>query len=633
MQTETHNIPEIASWKDLTKLSLLGLSRSPRPVVNHPQIKTLFDQERPDTSIKKDTSTTKELNTTISTEQQVLNFISALSLYEQAGVLAQAKESLGQINYYEQAPQEKRSVIHQLKLDDLESLKHTPVLLLKYLKVIEQAQVLIPPSIIPKLLNLGIELSSNMGLKLTKKESSIDLSAGYDQLKACIINIVGERGQWLIKLNPHWQQHYAINLNDRQEELLVLWKHGNEAERKIYLKRLRSLNPDLARQALVNDFSQERAQMRQSLLSVFKVNLGPNDEEFLESCLDDRSASVKQQAASLLVQLPTSALLTRLSQSLANYINLAPLLKKWKEAGLYYKAPNKDSSNQELTNQESLLTITLPKVALSAVEVRDCIGAINTFGQEHIKGGQRINLLAAFIRCVPLSWWTEQLEQELAHKAPTEEVLRNYLQSLLFEMRKHDHAEALLSALMQAYIHQTHIGHKLSDDGSLGDGSLGSNSELYELWGQALLGELKYSKVGVSHLFYDSLPPQIAKAELLSRIAQQKRDHDNSDYLVLVMTCVDEAEWTPEFSLLIMQMITGELSQIKKGKYAKYLDAAICHIGLYADLSVQPLVDQEWRAYQDRCDDELLYCLDLCQQRFRLRVKLQQQTHGLVKPE
>ena len=99
------------------------------------------------------------------------------------------------------------------------------------------------------------------------------------------------------------------------------------------------------------------------------------------------------------------------------------------------------------------------------------------------------------------------------------------------------------------------------------------------------------------------------------------------------MTCVDEAEWTPEFSLLIMQMITGELSQIKKGKYAKYLDAAICHIGLYADLSVQPLVDQEWRAYQDRCDDELLYCLDLCQQRFRLRLKLQQQTHGLVKPE
>ncbi len=76
--------------------------------------------------------------------------------------------------------------------------------------------------------------------------------------------------------------------------------------------------------ALVADWKTEKAEHRRRLLEALSGNLGPADEDFLEAVLDERAASVRAVAASLLQQLPGSALLARHGARLAALARFTP---------------------------------------------------------------------------------------------------------------------------------------------------------------------------------------------------------------------------------------------------------------------------------------------------------------------
>ena len=637
----------LSTWKEATKLALLGLSRSPRPHITHPQLSEILNDQGNHSLKDNGKDNAKEYakdklerdegyRSQITPEHQFLNFVSALNLYQEAGALPVSQETLTHLIHFDEAPPEKHSLVHQLKRDHLESLKHTPQLLLKYFTRLQQARVLVPPAAIPYLLELGIKLNYCF-----EPEE-------YDLFKASIKSLVAERGKWLIKQHPEWHKHYGLSLNEQQSEILDLWHHGQESERKSSLKLLRQIDPNLGRHCLMKDFKKEWAQLRQAFLAILIVNLSSADEPFLEHCLDDRSKTVQHIAASLLVCLPDSAYINRQTQNLSKYLSL-DALSQFIHAG--------NSTDDELLSQsESLLKITLPKTKLDESETRDCLAFAHTKGGASIKGGQRINRLAELIRCVPLSWWTEQITNNLNldRQVLIRENLSQYIKLMVNEAEKHDYGEALMHAWLQAYIHQSHIyaqqmtyaKHRLNKQdlnqelderreaklGEKGVSVLNQSSTLIQLtndwpiqqqaWGQVLIDAFNKQSIEMSSLFYQALPIQLLKAELVSCLETQ-----DPKWRSIILA--DQSDWSLNLSVLVMQVITFELSKVKKRKLPEHLYQAICHTGLHADLQVQTLIDQEWRAYQDHLPSELLDALDICQQRFVLRTEIQKQVQHL----
>ena len=250
--------------------------------------------------------------------------------------------------------------------------------------------------------------------------------------------------------------------------------------------------------------------------------------------------------------------------------------------------------SKSLSHNESLLSITLPKTKLSENEARDCLALLKV---EQASRGQRINRLAELIRCVPLSWWTEQLTTHfnLDRQPLDSDSLSQYVGLIVHEAKKHDYGEALMHAWLQAYIHQNHISSQqmtskqnLDKQGSVQE--LGEQSEVkqgekavsvlnqsstliqqtngwpiqQQAWGQVLLNAFKKQSIEMSSLFYQALPIQLLKAELISCLETQ-------DPKWRSVILADQSDWNLDLSVLVMQVITFELSKVKKGKAPEHL--------------------------------------------------------------
>lgn len=84
------------------------------------------------------------------------------------------------------------------------------------------------------------------------------------------------------------------------------WQHGSPAARLAFLRAQRRQDPAAARALLEAVFAAEPAKLRGDLLTALSDGLGPDDRPFLQSCANDRAATVKQVAESLLARLPGS---------------------------------------------------------------------------------------------------------------------------------------------------------------------------------------------------------------------------------------------------------------------------------------------------------------------------------------
>ena len=132
-----------------------------------------------------------------------------------------------------------------------------------------------------------------------------------------LLPVLGARGNWLARQNDAWSwvTDGVSTLTKTNVELLKqTWEEGTFAERRQALETLRRSNPAEAREWLSSDMPREKADHRARLLAACELGLSPEDEPFLETCLDDRSLVVTRTAAGLLARIPASALSRRMRE-------------------------------------------------------------------------------------------------------------------------------------------------------------------------------------------------------------------------------------------------------------------------------------------------------------------------------
>ncbi len=133
-------------------------------------------------------------------------------------------------------------------------------------------------------------------------------------LRADALNIIDERGRWLVKFILVGDWVVPSVLSDS------LWDEGKLNERVAYLKQLRETDAAKARALLEESWNGEASEARADLLSALEVHLSLDDESFLEHALEDKKKDVRKTAASLLNSLPDSKLVQRMTERAKRFV-------------------------------------------------------------------------------------------------------------------------------------------------------------------------------------------------------------------------------------------------------------------------------------------------------------------------
>jgi hypothetical protein len=203
------------------------------------------------------------------------------------------------------------------------------LLLVHWLEAAAKVDRVVPPRLLPALLEVG--------------------GARPSAVRLAIAGAVGERGAWLAVRNPDWR-----------------WLGAGPERRE---------GPDGIRARIAETWDTDGAQDRAAAVSRLVVGLGPDDEPFLERCLDDRAKAVREEAQRLLDRLPGSARAARMGERLRPLLTYSGGLRK-------------------------RLDILLPDDPDPAA-VRD--GLVELRGQ----GSKRARWRDQVVRGAPLSVWTE----------------------------------------------------------------------------------------------------------------------------------------------------------------------------------------------------------------------------------
>jgi hypothetical protein len=165
-----------------------------------------------------------------------------------------------------------------LRTDDHEHLG-------EWLSIAASVHKLVPPSLLPALLERGEEQS---------------------QLRSTILEVGGHRVLWLAAQNEEWA--FAA-IADPPEA----FKSGIRTARVAALAELRRQDPAAALATLIQGWAQEGGDDRTALLPELEIGLGPGDEDFLTRATTDGRKEVRNTATDLLARLPTSALIARMT--------------------------------------------------------------------------------------------------------------------------------------------------------------------------------------------------------------------------------------------------------------------------------------------------------------------------------
>ncbi|MHB9023792.1 MAG: DUF5691 domain-containing protein [Armatimonadota bacterium] len=131
--------------------------------------------------------------------------------------------------------------------------------------------------------------------------------------------VTGERGHWLAHWNPEWTYLLAESAGDAAG-----WNAEAFEERLAALRSMRRTNPARAQEALSAVWETEKPKERAALLATFEEGLGPEDEPFLETVLDDRRKEVRTVAAGLLARLNGSRMQRDMIERLRPLLALDP---------------------------------------------------------------------------------------------------------------------------------------------------------------------------------------------------------------------------------------------------------------------------------------------------------------------
>lgn len=276
-----------------------------------------------------------------------------------------------------------------------------------------------------------LEAAASAGRRAPEEQLPALLDAGLDQpkLQEPLLAVLGARGRWLAALNPRW--HYAQEAAETPETEVAFtqaWETASAEHRPRLLARLRASNPALARQVLQESWSQESAWARAEFLAQLAVGLGPQDEPFLESALDDRSQTVRSAAVDLLARLPTSRLSQQTLERVCQLVNLK-------------------------TGRAVRFEITLPQGCDQAMQ-RD--GVDPKFKPPaSLKLGQKAGWLLQMLRLVPPATWSRLWKQGpaelvgIAGKGKWRALLHGGWSEAILLHQDPDWAAALVAAVPQ----------------------------------------------------------------------------------------------------------------------------------------------------------------------------------------
>lgn len=199
-------------------------------------------------------------------------------------------------------------------------------------------------------------------------------SASRDE-GAAIRSVLGERGLWLAAQDPRWSSALA----GRDDGLA--WDGGDIDDRVTALSAIRRTDPARAREMLMESWESEAADDRAKLLPALNTGLSQDDEDFLESALNDRKAPTRQAAAELLAFLPESRYAARMTERVRGLVNMV--------------------EKRGLLGGKTVLEVTLPEQPDKAMK-RDGLSDRQQGGL-----GKKASLLLGIVAGTPLSAWDE----------------------------------------------------------------------------------------------------------------------------------------------------------------------------------------------------------------------------------
>jgi hypothetical protein len=205
-------------------------------------------------------------------------------------------------------------------------------------------------------------------------------------LRPSIAPVLGARGRWLAARNPDWA--FAVDAMPS----VVDWEIGTQAARLDVLRRLRASDPDRGRSLVESTWAEDSPESRAAFLRAFADGLSMDDESFLEAALDDRRKEVRGVASSLLVRLPGSRLVARMT---ARAVPLLRLVRPPRKFGLIGgKAP--------------ILEADLPD-AIDKAAGRDGIEPKVTAAAKAQGMGEKAWRLYQMVGAVPAATWPQSL--------------------------------------------------------------------------------------------------------------------------------------------------------------------------------------------------------------------------------
>jgi hypothetical protein len=159
----------------------------------------------------------------------------------------------------------------------------------------------------------------------------LDLGARHQDLRALVRRVGDARGAWLATANPDWA--WAVNQDEASNGAAphvdaIAWARLPTDQRAREVVRLRSSDPESARDLVASTWSSDAAADRVALLAALRTGTGPGDEPLLERALDDRSNQVREVAVHLLDALPGSARGGRMAERLRPLLRLKGRLRK-----------------------------------------------------------------------------------------------------------------------------------------------------------------------------------------------------------------------------------------------------------------------------------------------------------------
>jgi len=262
-------------------------------------------------------------------------------------------------------------------------VEEQPGSLAESLRALAARGLLVPPEMLPML---------------------FDLAARSRDLRPAVAAVMGKRGVALARLRPEWE----FMLGSARGLDASSWD-GDRQVRAAYLRELRATDPAKARDLVRECWKGEPAAARRDFLATFEIGLAPEDEEFLETCLDDRSKEARGVAADLLARLPQSAFVARMAERARAVLRFESAEGTSGGGGLLARLA--DKARAALGGGSSARKFDIePPTEADAAAKRDGLDATPAKDDAQARGA-RGAMLVAIASAAPLDVWTRETER------------------------------------------------------------------------------------------------------------------------------------------------------------------------------------------------------------------------------